>query len=67
MMDRETYRSLRASLDAESISYGELALIEDVFATVPDSVLRDHRENAMADDMLDEIAAFYGLDEGVEA
>jgi hypothetical protein len=56
-MDREALDYLRGELEAERISMGELALIESVFDTIPDEVLRDRRENAMASDMLDEIAA----------
>jgi hypothetical protein len=56
-MDIATFRSLREALDSESISLGELILIESVFDTIPDEKLRDHRENAMAGDMLDEIEA----------
>ncbi len=54
-MDIATFRSLREALDSESISLGELILIESVFDTIPDDKLRDLRENAMAGDMLDEI------------
>lgn len=61
-MDQATYQALREALDDESISYGELATIESAFDTIPDERLRDHRENAMAGDMLDEIGAYYGLD-----
>jgi len=56
-MDVITYNRLRAAADDESLSYGELAEIEAAFDTIPDSKLRDLRENAMADDMLDEIEA----------
>jgi hypothetical protein len=56
-MDIATFRSLREALDSESISLGELILIESVFDTIPDDKLRDQRENAMAGDMLDEIEA----------
>lgn len=48
---------LRIELDAERISYGELAEIEGAFAELPDESLRDERENAMAGDMLDELEA----------
>jgi hypothetical protein len=54
-MDRDALDYLRGELEAERISMGELALIESVFDTIPDEVLRDRRENAMASDMLDEI------------
>lgn len=56
-MDREALDYLRGELEAERISMGELALIESVFDTIPDEVLRDRRENATATDMLDEIEA----------
>jgi hypothetical protein len=44
-------------LNAERISYAELAEIEDAFSEIPDDALRDLRENATASDMLDEIEA----------
>jgi hypothetical protein len=56
-IDRDAFDSLREALDSESISLGELILIESVFDTIPDDKLRDQRENAMAGDMLDEIEA----------
>lgn len=58
MIDWPTYNDLRATANDESLSYGEIAQIEAAFALVPDTQLRDLRENATADDMLDEIAAF---------
>ena len=54
------YNSLRESSNTESLSYGELAVIEDAFAAIPDEKLRDLRENATAEDMLDEIAGTIG-------
>lgn len=58
MIDWPTYNELRESADDESLSYGELYVIQTAFATIPDEQLRDLRENATADDMLDEITAF---------
>lgn len=63
-MTRDDYESLRAALDAESISYGELAEIEAAFEAIPDEFLELHhpgepRENAMASDQLDMIEAYY--------
>jgi len=46
---------LRKELEAERISYGELAEIEAAFAEIPDSSLSEARENATAADMLDEL------------
>ena len=60
-MNEQTYRELRAAVDAETVSYGELIEIESAFAEIPDEQLRDRRENAMAADMLDEIAAHFGF------
>lgn len=48
---------LRAELEAERISYGELAEIEGEFAKIDPATLRDHPENATASDMLDELEA----------
>lgn len=57
-MNGNELKELRASLEAESISYGELALIENEFEGVPDSFLNEPRENATASDMLDTIEAY---------
>lgn len=54
-MDIGRSKYLRGELEAESISLSELAEIEEAFAAIPDENLRDLRENAMAEDMLDEI------------
>jgi hypothetical protein len=59
-MDKATYRQLRETSDDESLSYSELIEIQSAFDAIPDYQLRDLRENAMADDMLDEIAASNG-------
>lgn len=61
-MDKATYQALREAAADESLSYGELITIEGAFAEIPDASLRDRRENATADDMLDEIGGYYGLD-----
>ncbi len=61
-MDENTYRELRSAANDESLSYGEISKIESAFADLPDDELRDARENATADDMLDEIAAHFGFD-----
>lgn len=54
-MTLERIKQLRTELEAERISYGELAEIEAGFAELPDEVLSDRRENALASDMLDEL------------
>lgn len=46
---------LRKELEAEQISTNELAEIEHAFNKLPDAILRDERENALAGDMLDEL------------
>lgn len=56
-MTLKRIKELRAELDAERIDLVELMEIEEAFATIPDSELRDLRENAMASDMLDELEA----------
>ena len=56
-MDAQTYNRLREAANDESLSYGEIMEIEAAFDLLPDDKLRDRRENAMADDMLDEIAS----------
>lgn len=57
MLTAERIAYLRGELEAERIDLTELAEIEAAFAQVPDSSLRDLRENATASDMLDEIEA----------
>jgi len=48
-------KSLRETLEAEDISYGELAEINDAFLLIPEEELPEPRENAMASDQLDEL------------
>ena len=57
-MTKSRLQELRAMLDEEYIDLLELAEIEEEFAKIPDSFLSDHRENAMAADMLDEIERY---------
>jgi hypothetical protein len=54
-MTIERIHELRTELENETISHGELAEIEAAFNQLPDDVLRDERENALAADMLDEL------------
>lgn len=54
-MELSRIRELRTELDAERISYGELAEIEEAFATIDPSTLPEPAENATAGDMLDEL------------
>lgn len=54
-MNLERVRELKIESEEERLSYGEIAEIESAFAEVPDHALRDLRENASADDMLEEI------------
>ena len=58
-MDLQRIRELRAELDAEQISYGELAEIESAFEELDPATLRDRPENAMAGDMLDELESAF--------
>ena len=48
-------KDLREVLESESISYGELAEINDAFLEIPEEELPEPRENAMAADQLDEL------------
>lgn len=48
-------RELRTELNAGRISWGELAEIEEAFATIDPSTLSEPAENATAGDMLDEL------------
>jgi len=54
-MDISRIMYLRDALDNECIDLMELSEIETAFAEIPDSELRDLRENALATDMLDEL------------
>lgn len=54
-MDRARLEYLRRELENETITYGELAEIEQAFAELPVESLSDRPENAMASDMLDEL------------
>lgn len=56
-MDSARIAHLREDLEEECISMMELLEIETEFEKIPDEFLRDRRENAMADDMLDELEA----------
>jgi hypothetical protein len=47
---------LRAENDAERLSYGELIDIQGAFEQLDPALLRDLPENAMAGDMLEELA-----------
>ena len=54
-MNLQRIEYLRKELENETIDLTELAEIEEEFAKIPDEKLRDLRENALANDMLDEI------------
>lgn len=56
-MTPERIAELRAVIADESLSYDDIADIEGEFDKVPDSQLGEPRENAMAEDMLNEIEA----------
>lgn len=56
-MDLSTFNTLRNRVNAENISYGELADIDAEFEKIDPATLNDRPENAMASDKLDEIEA----------
>jgi len=60
MLDKDTLAQLRVDLAAGTISYGELAAIDDAFAEIPRDrlVADDDPENATAEDKLDELDAW---------
>ena len=62
-VDRARLIHLRALLDAECISYGEMEEIYTAFDELDPATLRDRPENASASDMLDELYA-YGVTMG---
>ena len=55
-LSAERIAFLRGELEAERISYGELAEIQSAFEQI-DPALSDHPANATAADMLDELEA----------
>lgn len=56
-MNRLRIAQLRRELDAERISYGELAEIDEAFEQIDPETLPEPAENAMAGDKLDELEA----------
>ena len=56
-MDAARIAELRAELEAERISMGELIEIQGEFEKIDPTTLPEPAENAMASDMLDEIEA----------
>lgn len=50
-------KSLREALEAEDISTGELIEINEAFMQIPEEELPEPRENAMAEDQLNELEA----------
>lgn len=55
MISRERLAHLRVENDAERLSYGEIAEIQEAFNLLDPSRLVDHPENATIGDMLDEL------------
>jgi hypothetical protein len=55
IMSLARIKYLRECLEEEYIDLTEIAEIEEAFAQFPDDQLRDLRENATAEDMLDEL------------
>ncbi len=55
LMPINRIKYLRQELENERIDLTELAEIESAFCLIPDSELRDLRENATVSDMLDEL------------
>lgn len=56
-MKKTLIQELREKIKNETISQNELLEIEMAFERIPDEQLRDERENATPDDMLDELEA----------
>ena len=54
-MELSRIKYLRGKLEDECIDLTELSEIEEAFKLIPDSELRDLRENATTSDMLDEL------------
>jgi hypothetical protein len=56
-MTKERLNYLRQESKAERLDLVEISEIENAFGKLPDTKLRDLRENASVADMLDEIEA----------
>lgn len=56
-MELSRIKYLQGEADAEALDLEEVAEIEAAFALIPNEELRDLRENALADDMLEELEA----------
>lgn len=54
-MQLNRIKELREAVESESLSYSEIEEIERAFNEIPDDELSDLRENATADDMLNEL------------
>ena len=54
-MDAHRLAYLRQESDAERLSYGDIAEIEEAFRCIDPATLRDLPENAMASDMIEEL------------
>ncbi len=55
IMSINRIKYLQECLESGAVDLDELSEIETAFALIPDSELRDLRENALAVDMLDEL------------
>lgn len=55
IMSLARIKTLREALESGTIDLEELSEIEEAFDKFPDQQLRDERENATADDILDEL------------
>lgn len=63
-MTRERLKELRKISEAENLSMNDIVEIEAAFDEIPDSELRDVRENATASDMLEELEIFLNKKSG---
>ena len=60
-MELSRIKYLKSESSELHLAYNEIAEIEDAFAKIPDEELRDLRENATTDDMLDELEDRVGV------
>lgn len=54
-MNLERIKELKKMSDEGALTYGECVEIQEAFDKLPDSQLMDLRDNAMIDDMLEEL------------
>lgn len=58
MISKERFEELKLSASEEKLSWNDLIELEEAFNEIPEDQLKDARENALSQDMLDELETF---------